>query len=65
MLFGLNAVAFHVTNILLHTLATVLFIYVCKNVINFNKKLATMAGLLFAVHPIHTEAVSTFKNDDL
>ncbi|XP_064627228.1 protein O-mannosyl-transferase TMTC1-like [Lineus longissimus] len=58
MLFGLSPVAFHATNILLHTLATILFTYVCKNVINFQQKSATLAGLLFAVHPIHTEAVS-------
>lgn len=57
-LFGRNASWFHVTNVLLHTIASVLFTRVCTVVAGLRRNFATLAGVLFAVHPIHTEAVS-------
>lgn len=57
-LFGRNASWFHVTNVLLHTVACALFTRVCATVAGLRRNFATLAGVLFAVHPIHTEAVS-------
>ena len=50
---------YHVTNVVLHAAATLMFTYVCGLVVFKQVRLAGLAGLLFAVHPIHTEAVST------
>lgn len=54
----MRPVWFHATNILLHTTVCMLFTRVCGAVAGLRKNFATLAGLLFAVHPIHTEAVS-------
>ena len=54
---------YHVINVLLHGVATVLFGVVCREVVfKFREKkgegLVFMATMLFAAHPVHTEAVS-------
>lgn len=56
---GLQPLGYHLVNVLLHCLATLLFLYTCWYVI-FTKcsGAALLAGLLFATHPVHTEAVS-------
>jgi hypothetical protein len=56
--FGLQPVWFHATNILLHAAACILFTRVCLSIAGLKPPFATLAGLLFAAHPIHTEAVS-------
>ncbi|KAL1502695.1 hypothetical protein ABEB36_007803 [Hypothenemus hampei] len=56
--FGLNPVAFHLTNIALHTVACLLFTRVCLKVAALKPPFAALAGLMFSVHPIHTEAVT-------
>ncbi|KAK2180952.1 hypothetical protein NP493_419g05000 [Ridgeia piscesae] len=53
---GLDPVGYHVTNVVLHAAATLMFTYVCGLVVFKQVRLAGLAGLLFAVHPIHTEA---------
>ena len=58
MCFGLQPVWFHATNIVLHASACVLFTRVCLCVAGLKPPFAALAGLLFAAHPIHTEAVS-------
>lgn len=58
--FGLQPMWFHATNVALHAAACILFTRVCLCVANLKPPFATLAGLLFAVHPIHTEAVSMF-----
>lgn len=65
LLFGLQPLWFHITNVLLHSVASILFTRVCLCVAGLKPPFATLAGLLFAVHPIHTEAVSIsiFAND--
>jgi tetratricopeptide (TPR) repeat protein len=55
--FGLNPVAFHATNILLHCLNAVLvFWLVC--VLFSDGFAALVAALLFALHPVHVESVA-------
>uniref|UniRef100_A0A182XA44 Uncharacterized protein n=1 Tax=Anopheles quadriannulatus TaxID=34691 RepID=A0A182XA44_ANOQN len=54
--FGLRSVWFHATNVALHAAATVLFTRVCLTVAGLRQNFAILAGVLFAVHPIHTEA---------
>ncbi|XP_060533204.1 protein O-mannosyl-transferase TMTC1-like [Cylas formicarius] len=56
--FGLTPVAFHLTNVALHSIASVLFTKVCLCVGGLKPQFATLAGLLFSVHPVHTEAVT-------
>lgn len=57
--FGLRSLWFHATNVVLHAAACVLFTRVCTTIAGLRKNFAVFAGVLFAVHPIHTEAVST------
>ena len=48
--------AFHLTNILLHTASVALVWLVSMNLVS-DRRVALIAATLFAVHPIHTEAV--------
>ncbi|KAG8439538.1 hypothetical protein GDO86_005660 [Hymenochirus boettgeri] len=52
----LNAVSYHLLNLILHAVVCVVFLKVCK--LFLDTKSSYMAALLFAVHPIHTEAVT-------
>jgi len=56
-LWGLNPAGFHFTNIVLHLLASILVFYLALAFTN-DKVAALTAGMLFTVHPIHTEAVA-------
>ncbi|KAK9710456.1 hypothetical protein QE152_g26045 [Popillia japonica] len=56
--FGLQATWFHTTNVALHAVACILFTKVCLCVAGLKPPFATLGGLLFASHPIHTEAVT-------
>lgn len=56
---GLQPLWFHVCNVLLHAAASLLFTRVCLAVAGLQPNFAGAAGVLFAAHPIHTEAVST------
>lgn len=58
-LFGLNPVWFHLTNILMHAVVCVLFTETCISVAGLHKVFGVIAGIVFAIHPIHTEAVSS------
>ena len=48
---------FHAANIALHALVTLLWVWFIRR-ISGRGSLALVAGLLFAVHPVHTEAVT-------
>ena len=61
LLFGLRPMWFHATNVILHAAACILFTRVCSVVAGLRRNFAAAAGIMFAVHPIHTEAVSTLK----
>ena len=60
-LFGLNPFGYHLTNVLLHALSTLSFFYLLKKIFN-ERGIPLMAGLLFATHPVHTEAVTAIAN---
>jgi tetratricopeptide (TPR) repeat protein len=55
---GASASGFHIVNVLLHVLVTLLAFEIARGVLP-SMLGATAAGALFAVHPIHTEAVSS------
>lgn len=48
---------FHLVNVTLHTLVTMLVHCLCTKVIHFHSSTALICSLLFATHPIHCEAV--------
>nr|XP_014353203.1 PREDICTED: transmembrane and TPR repeat-containing protein 3 [Latimeria chalumnae] len=52
----LNAMSYHLLNLALHAVVCVIFLKVCR--IFQDTKTSLVASLLFAVHPIHTEAVT-------
>lgn len=54
---GLSEPAFHTLNLTFHFLNSVLLFFLAKQ-LKLNLHSATIAALLWAVHPIHTEAVT-------
>ena len=56
-LFDRSVFAFHTFNLLLH-LGTTVLVYFFILILTKNERLSTLTSLLFALHPIHTEAVS-------
>ncbi|NXJ94730.1 TMTC3 protein, partial [Corythaixoides concolor] len=52
----LNAVSYHFLNLVFHVVVCVVFLKVCK--LFLDNRSSVVASLLFAVHPIHTEAVT-------
>ncbi|MCX5687282.1 MAG: tetratricopeptide repeat protein [Candidatus Omnitrophica bacterium] len=63
-IWKLNPFGYHLTNIFLHVL-NVMLIYFFISLIAKNKKIALLASLLFAVHPVNVEAVNciSFRED--
>ena len=55
--FGRSLLAYHAANTLLHTLATIL-VYFFVLIVTTDRRISCFVSLLFALHPIHTEAVS-------
>jgi tetratricopeptide (TPR) repeat protein len=55
--FGADPTAFNVYNLLLHVLTSVLVVRIAFQ-LSRDRRIAFFAGLLFAVHPIHSEAVA-------
>ena len=56
-LWGLNPLGFHLTNLLAH-LATALAVLALARRLSGDTLAAAIAGLAFALHPIHTESVT-------
>ena len=54
---GINPALYHLDNILLHFLCSVL-VYLIVRKISDNEQGSVIAALLFAVHPVHVEAVA-------
>ncbi|XP_061576896.1 protein O-mannosyl-transferase TMTC3 [Cololabis saira] len=52
----LSAASYHLFNVVLHAVVCLLFLRVCRLFLDQTSSL--VAALLFAVHPIHTEAVT-------
>src|SRR5690606_17967524 len=71
-LYGLNPTGWHLTNILLHALATILLYHLIRRLITLTPpptpaytNLAALAGAAFwAVHPVQTEVVAWIKSRD-
>ncbi|XP_075711870.1 protein O-mannosyl-transferase TMTC1 [Rhinoderma darwinii] len=55
---GLEPFYFHAVNVALHCMVTALLAYICSTAAFTDRKQATASALLFAVHPVHTEAVA-------
>lgn len=58
MLWGLQPWFYHAFNVGIHALCCALFTRVALTVAKLQTNFAAAAGILFAAHPIHTEAVS-------
>lgn len=60
LLGGFQPWGYHLVNVLLHCLATALLVRVARNVLPKSKSTVgpAVTGLLFATHPIHSEAVA-------
>jgi len=59
--FALNnrtAFWFHVTNILIHASVSIFVLVLCSGVLQMSLCAALTSSAIFALHPIHTEAVS-------
>jgi len=57
LLFGGGPVGFHATNVLLHGVATALVVLLPLR-LGWTERCGLVAGALFAVHPVHVEAVA-------
>ena len=60
---GRKPFLFHLTNLLLHPLVVILFLRVAEVLqqeFGLPERVSLVAGILFAVHPVHTECVSFF-----
>jgi 4-amino-4-deoxy-L-arabinose transferase-like glycosyltransferase len=55
--FGLHPLGFHLANVVLHVLVVCVVILLTKRIFQ-DRSLALMAALLFAIHPIHSEAIA-------
>lgn len=60
---GLNPIGYHFINVVLHSIVSALFFHTCIRILDGNvasktKSLPLLCGMLFALHPIHTEAVA-------
>ncbi|XP_063900716.1 protein O-mannosyl-transferase TMTC2-like [Zophobas morio] len=58
LIFGVWAPGFHMGNVLLHPISSVLVAHLCWKLFN-NKEIALISGLIFASHPIHCDAVAS------
>ena len=56
LLHSLHPLGYHLVNLAMHCAVTILFFKVCLNLAS--RGVAGLAALLFAIHPIHTEAVT-------
>nr|XP_029484535.1 protein O-mannosyl-transferase TMTC1-like [Oncorhynchus nerka] len=61
LLGGMTPLYFHVVNVCLHCAVTCLLMHTCDRCVFDDPRLAFLTALLFAVHPIHTEAAQTWS----
>ncbi|XP_009960036.1 PREDICTED: transmembrane and TPR repeat-containing protein 1 [Leptosomus discolor] len=54
----MNPFYFHAVNVILHCLVTLVLMYTCDKAVFKDCRLAFVTAMFFAVHPIHTEAVT-------
>jgi tetratricopeptide (TPR) repeat protein len=60
-LFGFDSIGYHVHNLVWHALSTVLLFFVLRK-LSGQSWLSFFTALIFAVHPIHVEAVTNISN---
>ena len=58
LISGLQPFGYHVVNVFLHGVVTYLFTSFVSEISSGNLFIALVSGLLFAIHPIHTEAIA-------
>ncbi|XP_047989532.1 protein O-mannosyl-transferase TMTC1-like [Leguminivora glycinivorella] len=58
VLSGLKPWWYHASNVVLHAICCALVARACVTVARLQRPFALLAALLFAVHPVHTEAVA-------
>ncbi|XP_061921597.1 protein O-mannosyl-transferase TMTC1 isoform X2 [Entelurus aequoreus] len=58
LLGGMTPLYFHIVNVCLHCAVTCLLMHTCEQCAFKESHLAFITSVLFAVHPVHTEAVS-------
>lgn len=58
MIHGLHPFGYHLVNVVLHLIVSLLYVFVCETVVVKSLPVSVVAGLLFVSHPVHTEAVS-------
>ncbi len=56
--FGLDPFAFHLTSVLLHGANALLAVLLLRHALGLEPAVAFLAGALFALHPLHVEAVA-------
>ena len=59
-LWGADAKGYHVTNLMCHLLASALVYVACLG-LSPSRRAALIAGLIFALHPVHTEPAAWVK----
>ena len=57
---GLNPWSYHVVNVILHSAVVLLIGWLCRHCLGLEWVTSSMAAFLFAIHPIHTEAVCIY-----
>ena len=60
-LHGLDPWGYHAVNVLLHVVCTLCFWWACRKIVFRDEGASVVAGLMFAAHPVHVEAVSESK----
>lgn len=60
-LSGLNPWSYHAVNVILHAAVSALFAWLCLNCLGLSKLSSLLTASLFAIHPIHTEAVTSLN----
>ncbi|XP_061617506.1 protein O-mannosyl-transferase TMTC1 isoform X1 [Phyllopteryx taeniolatus] len=58
LLGGMTPLYFHIVNVCLHCAVTCTLMHTCERCVFEDSRLAFVTSVLFAVHPVHTEAVS-------
>ncbi|KAG7175633.1 O-mannosyl-transferase TMTC1-like 2, partial [Homarus americanus] len=58
LLFGLRPLGFHLVNLLLHSCVCLLLTRLLLRLLRLPQGTVLSAGLIFATHPVHTEAVT-------
>ena len=56
--YGLNAGGHHFTNLIIHTLNSIIFYFIVLRISKNNFLISSFAAFLFALHPLHIESVA-------